>query len=133
MQFSIHISVARGTTPAKFNVPSVRAVIAGVWSDPDKDILRPDRIALLDAIPARFRKALSRAGEMFWYSDSVSWNGTRMTGQTPYCTLYDARGKWLATIYAIPCAGGPPRKMLPGDIMSNSHAAAYWAHQINIK
>lgn len=126
MQFSIHISVPGRNPPAKFFVPSARAVIAGVWSEPDRDLLTIDRSALAAALPYRFRKAWER-GAVFWHDSATRWNGARFIGHAPYADLYDSRGRWLGTITAIPCAGGPPRRMVAADIMSMSDTAAHWA------
>lgn len=106
MQFSIHISPARGKYPRKFRVPATSAIMSGIWSEPDNNILTPCKIALLKSLPARYRKAWDRAGifgPSFWFNSNSRWDGERATPDTPYADLYDSRGKPLARIYAIPC------------------------------
>jgi hypothetical protein len=103
MRFVIHTN---GTTKArqfKFTVPAIPAGISGVWSEPDRDILRPDDNAIRVTIPSRYRKAMGRTSGRFWYDGECRWNGERASS-IPYLHVYDSRNRILFTLYAIPVA-----------------------------
>lgn len=67
--------------------------VSGYWKD-GKPYL-PDMESLKSLIPYRWRKALSRA--QVWTKEDAA-----RQFECIYCTLYNARGKYLATIYFQP-------------------------------
>lgn len=99
MKFTILSNHSSGNG-LKFRVAAEPAGITGVWSEPDRDILRPDHSAIRAQLPARYRKAFDRSGR-FWYDGDARWNGERAT-TIPYMHVYDCKFRVIFTLYAIP-------------------------------
>lgn len=97
IQFNINMAGAKG-----FALPAVPAVYAGVWHE--GETLTVDRMALRAALPHRWRKALDRAGSMWWpKSACLPAKGFDIReNETPqgHIALHDRRGRYLTTVYA---------------------------------
>lgn len=102
MQYSIHITNARGATPRKFAVTAIAATLSGTWHETRKTLLRPDDAAIRAALPKRWHKAASDWNGRFWFAANGKFDGKCHHGTMPYATLHDSRGKWLCTLQAIP-------------------------------
>lgn len=83
-------------------VPATQAIVAGIWNEIDKRLEKPCAYTIRQMIPYRYRKAFDRQGGNFWFDDSNRWNGQKVTGNIPYLTLYDCRGKYLCNLLAFP-------------------------------
>jgi hypothetical protein len=98
MRYSIHIT---GRNAPKFTVPAKRAVLAGDWDETAGEIVTPDRAAIRDRLPTRWRKAFDRGGS-FWHDKACRFNGFAFTGNPPHMSVADSRGRPLFTVYALP-------------------------------
>ena len=97
MEFVIHYGA--NDSAAKFRVPAKPGVIAGIWDSEAREIYVPELSAVRAGLPYRWRKAFDRSGGTFWFPKSgKAWPAA------PYCTLRNARGRHLVTLYAIPAA-----------------------------
>ena len=101
MEFCIHMTGR--VTPDMFRVAAVPAVYAGTWDETACDILKPDVAAVRAGLPYRFRKAFDRASG-FWFDKGSRFDGNRFSGETPHMTLSDWRGRYMGTVYALPCS-----------------------------
>lgn len=95
--FAIHASDKR-----LGNVHATDAVRAGVYVEEERRTVVPDMQAVREALPYRWRKAFDRGARAFWFDSNGRLTAERFSGSTPYMRLTDARGGYLATIYAIP-------------------------------
>jgi len=97
MEFVIHYGA--NDSAAKFRVPAVPGHLAGIWDSEARLVCVPSNPAVRAGLPYRWRKAFDRSGGTFWFPKSgKAWPAA------PYCTLRNARGRHLATLYAIPAA-----------------------------
>lgn len=69
-------------------VPAEQADLAGTLDHAD-NLVRPERNATRDCVPAQWRKAFDRAGAI-WFGDTTGIGSL---------TMYTARGRLLGTIY----------------------------------
>ena len=81
-------------------VKSVRATIAGHLDPETGEIVRPDMDAIRDCLPHYYRKAFDRTGKAMWFPKEP---GAAHPSGSAYVALRDSRGRYLNTIYAIPC------------------------------
>jgi hypothetical protein len=73
--------------------------LGGIWDSEARLVCVPSNPDIRDGLPYRWRKAFDRSGGTFWFPKSgKAWPAA------PYCILRNARGGWLATLYAIPAA-----------------------------
>lgn len=86
----------------KVVVRAIDAEITGLYDERDKTITRPADYDIEKLLPYKLRKAFARSTGRFWFDDAsrIDSNG-RTVGNCPHLSLYGARGKYLATLYAI--------------------------------
>lgn len=94
MRYCLHLSRPIDRFGKPF-VPAVPAAFSGHLDPENGDIVKPDAAAVRSALPHYWRKAFDRAGS-FWFP--MDGDGTGRI------TLHDSRGRYCATVYAIPCA-----------------------------
>lgn len=85
-----------------FIIPARRAVIAGIWSEPDKDIITPDLTGLEALLPYRLRKAYRRGTKCIWADGAARWDGESLNCPKPYLPIYGVRYDELARIEFCP-------------------------------
>lgn len=101
MQFMIHVT---GAASIKARVPAVPAMLAGVWNEPERELLRPCPEAIRKALPARLLRLWDRNGApLLWFGDNARFDGEGFSGESPYATITNAKGGYVATLYAIAC------------------------------
>lgn len=102
VEFVLHLS-----NPAagfgKPRIAAIPAVYAGTYDTESREILKPDATAVRDALPYRWRKAFDRATHFWFGKDSRVDESGRHNGPVPHLELRDYRGRWINTVYAIPC------------------------------
>lgn len=88
----------------KFTVRAVSAEIAGLYDERDGTINRPCDVDIVQLMPKRLRKAFDRSSKRFWHDARarIDASGRLVGGNCPYLELTDYRGRYLATLYAIP-------------------------------
>jgi len=96
-----------GANGGKFTVRSISPMIGGTYDRRDKTFNAPCPSDIAQLIPYRLRAAFARNGTFWRGKDSDITSDGKLTGIAPYCTLYGYRGKYLATLYAIPAEGSP--------------------------
>lgn len=76
----------------------------GVYDPATDSCLIADAAAVRECLPHYWRKAFDRACLRggFWYDQASEMRDGRHHGATPFLTLRDTRGVFLATVYAIP-------------------------------
>lgn len=86
----------------KIIVRAIDAIITGLYDERDNTITMPAHYDIEKLLPYKLRKAFDRTGGHFWFDDAsrINSNG-RTVGNCPHLPLYGARGKYLATLYAI--------------------------------
>ena len=105
MDWSIHIANGKGDCP-KLTVPSVESFGAGYWNKEQDRLLAPCTVSIAQLLPYRYRKAFNRGAQTFWFAREHGGGRWEHGVSMPYCTLYNARDKFLATLYAIPKVKG---------------------------
>ena len=88
-------------------VPATRAFLSGHFDPIAQDIFQPDHQAVLECLPANWRKAFTRSSS--WWFPSIPGRPDEALKQPATRTLYDARGRFLATINATPYRPDPVR------------------------
>lgn len=92
------------TKPRKIAVTrSVRAVLTGVYSEAESDIVTPDYAAIREALPHYWRAAWDRRVSFWYLKDAKLYaNGAVYPphGNHAYTDLRNTRGKVIATIRA---------------------------------
>lgn len=94
-----------GESGCKFIVRATSAIVAGLYDKRDSTFTKPDTTDIAEKIPYRWKRAFIRAGlSPFWFEDSayINQQGRVICGNLPYATLYNSRGKYMATLTAIP-------------------------------
>ena len=86
----------------KIVVRAIDAIIAGLYDERDETITMPAHYDIARLLPYKLRKAFDRTGGHFWIdaASRIDSNG-RIKGNCPHLSLYSAKGKYLATLYAI--------------------------------
>jgi hypothetical protein len=83
---------------------------AGVYNDETGKVLVPDRDAVREALPYHWRKAFDRNGGSFWFDGTGKLTERGYNGASPFITLRNYRGVYLATVYAVPYNFDPNAK-----------------------
>ena len=100
MNFVILINGAEG---GKITVPAIPAEAVGIYNADLAEFFRPDCEQIGRALPYRLRRSFERTSGRFWFDKAAHIDGGRLTGgYPPYLELRGYRGRYLATLYAIP-------------------------------
>lgn len=95
-----------GADGGKFTVRAVAADLVGLWDSEQRCAIRPCSVDIEQLIPYRYRRAFKRTTGRFWYDDAARFDGGKVVGgSVPYLTLENSRGKYMATLYALPVTG----------------------------
>jgi hypothetical protein len=103
LSFALIINGDDAPTPAPRCAVADCATGAGVYHVASGRILRPDYETFRAALPSRLRRYVTREREPFpslWFDKRARFEHGRTAPALPYFTIRNARGDYVATVYA---------------------------------